>query len=411
MLHQQKMLTFAKTKWRVLSKNKISILFLGAFCLLHIGCSTTRNTPFTRAYHQLVVRYNLFFNAQQAYDELLRVQTESFQDDFSEMLPIFPFVRLTEKTQRGGAFDTVVERMERAIRNHSILSESGHEYNPFMKNVWLLLGKAHVQNQDYDDALAVFSHIANLFRDDADVVAEAKVWTMRAYIETGRLCKAENLANGLKEIELSADLNALFAKTYAYLLFEKGKYAEAIPFLQKTIEFQRNNIQRRRLQFLLGQTFAAVGDNAAAFRTFESVHGMRTPHQLSLNATLQQASVVSESQKPQMLRELHRLSRRAVNRGYLNQIHLAISDIYFRKNDTASAERHYALAQLSYTPFSPASPQFLFPFEASTFYFFNPQSVVQGRYEFQRLWGNRALEDNWRTQNRQAILLIEPVEE
>ena len=355
----------------VLSNKKISLFFLGFFLLFSLfGCSTTRNTPFTRAYHQFVTRYNLFFNAQQAYDEILRNQTERFEDDFSELLPIFPFVRLTEKTQRGGAFDTVVERMERAIQNHSILSESGEEYNPFMRNVWLLLGKAHVQNQDYDDALAVFSHVAHLFRDDADAVTEAKLWTMRAYIETGRLYDAEKIANILKSSNLPINLNALFVKTYAYLLFEKREYSAAIPFLQKTIDFQRNNIQRRRLQFLLGQTFAAVGDHAAAFRAFESVRGMRTPHVLALNAIVQQYAVASESEKEQLVSELRRLSRRTN---------------------------------------SPIGTTFAFigQVDESTFYFFNPQSVMQGRYEFQRLWGNRPLEDNWRISSRSATSLIE----
>ena len=493
------------------------MFFSGIFCLVFLfSCSTSRNTPFTRAYHQLVARYNLFFNAQQAYDEILRNQTERFQDDYSKMLPLFPFVRLTEKTQRGGAFDTVVERTERAIYTHSISSESGNEYNPFMRNVWLLLGRAHVQNQDYDDALAVFSYVVHLFRDDADVVAEAKLWTMRAYIETGRFCEAERLANFLKESELPTNLKALFVKNYAYLFLEKREYPQAIPFLQKTIEFQRNTIQRRRLQFLLGQTFATIGDNAAAFRAFESVRGIRTPHELSLNAIIQQSAVASELQKPQMLSELHRLSRRANNRDFLDKIHFAIGNIYFRKNDTTSAIRHYvlaentqnansrkrALAQMALADiffdkkdFIQAEPRYsealaflsatdeaylrvsfrvdvlrtLVPHllavqeqdslqqlaklsqaeqerminrhiaerrererdaerEAhvanlflptqhfvgqplmtteSSFYFFNPQIVAQGRSEFQRLWGNRPLEDNWRTRNRQTILSYE----
>jgi tetratricopeptide (TPR) repeat protein len=443
------------------------------------------------------------------------------------MLPIFPFVRLTEKTQRGGAFDAVVEKTEKAIRNHSISTSPDEEHNPFMSNVWLLMGKAHVQNQDYKEAMAVFSHIVHLFRNDADVVAEAQLWKMRAYIETGRFCDAENLANILKSSYLPTRLDQLFTKTYTYLLFHKGKYAEALPYLQKTIDFQRNNIQRRRLQFLLGQTFAAIGENAAAFRAFQSVRSIRTPHELALNAVIQQSIVAPEAEKQQILNELQRMARRAVNENYFDKIHFAIGNIYLRQNDTTRAVQHYLLAEkerntinqertlaqialadiffaekdfvqalprysetlLSLPETSNAHPRVVFraevlhelvprlltvseqdslqwmarlprveqeeiirrhiakrresereaereaylsaqfarapqlaePFQSAaeaafalvgrtdetTFYFHNPQLVAQGRSEFQRRWGNRRLEDNWRTNNRQATLLTE----
>ena len=34
--------------------------------------------------------------------------------------------------------------------------------------------------------------------------------------------------------------------------------------------------------------------------------------------------------------------------------------------------------------------------QSATFYFYNPQTVAQGKQEFQRRWGNRPNEDNWR---------------
>ena len=36
-------------------------------------------------------------------------------------------------------------------------------------------------------------------------------------------------------------------------------------------------------------------------------------------------------------------------------------------------------------------------------YFYNPQLIKTGQQEWQRRWGNRALEDNWRRQNKQVI--------
>ena len=40
-------------------------------------------------------------------------------------------------------------------------------------------------------------------------------------------------------------------------------------------------------------------------------------------------------------------------------------------------------------------------------YFYNPQLVKQGQQEWRRRWGNRPLEDNWRRQNKQVVIIDE----
>ncbi|MDR2917186.1 MAG: hypothetical protein LBV74_20520 [Tannerella sp.] len=41
----------------------------------------------------------------------------------------------------------------------------------------------------------------------------------------------------------------------------------------------------------------------------------------------------------------------------------------------------------------------------SSFYFYNPQVVAQGKTQFQNKWGKRTLEDNWRRRNKKVTLL------
>ena len=43
----------------------------------------------------------------------------------------------------------------------------------------------------------------------------------------------------------------------------------------------------------------------------------------------------------------------------------------------------------------------------SGFYFDNPELVSNGRVEFQRLWGNRKIEDNWRRKNKRSVVTEE----
>ncbi|MDH6390451.1 hypothetical protein M2480_001424 [Parabacteroides sp. PFB2-12] len=47
---------------------------------------------------------------------------------------------------------------------------------------------------------------------------------------------------------------------------------------------------------------------------------------------------------------------------------------------------------------------------AGGFYFYNPQTVAQGKTQFQRRWGRRTLEDNWRRSNKKMTTFDDPQE-
>lgn len=46
--------------------------------------------------------------------------------------------------------------------------------------------------------------------------------------------------------------------------------------------------------------------------------------------------------------------------------------------------------------------------DGSSFYFYNPQTVAQGKTQFQRKWGRRRLEDNWRRRKKELSTFMEP---
>ena len=47
----------------------------------------------------------------------------------------------------------------------------------------------------------------------------------------------------------------------------------------------------------------------------------------------------------------------------------------------------------------------------SSFYFYNPQAVAQGKKQFQRKWGRRPLEDDWRRRNKRVTTFDEPTDD
>ena len=326
----------------MLLKDKIGFLFAGCISVvLCAGCSTGRNTSATRAFHELTTRYNIYYNAERAYDEIMEHQSLRFSDNYSELLPFYPFTSLSEKTLSGGPFDVVVEKTTKAIREHSITAKprrdpaqrqteayrrwlQQEEFNPFIQKAWLLLGKAHLQNRDYEQALAAFTHMQRIYRNEPDLLTEVQIWMMRTYTEMGRMYDAENMLHILRSSTVPEPLNTLFTETYTHYLFEKEAYSEVIPWLMRVIDREAYSGQKRRLQYLLGQIYTIVGEKEKAFHAFEEVKGLSTPYLLTLHATISQLAVAPEAAQPGIRRALEKMRKKTKNESDLERIQYAL---------------------------------------------------------------------------------------
>lgn len=298
--------------------------------LLGEGCSSGKNTRGTRAYHELTTRYNIYFNAEKAYNGILESQTESYRDDYTTLLPFYAGKPVEEKKRTGGAFDAVVDKTSKAIREHSIIAKPRRdpskpqsrtfkqwlqqdEFNPFIHNAWLLLGKAHLQNGDYAQAMAVFMQIQRLFKQDADLITETEIWLLRAYTETDRMPDAGNIVYLLQSKTIAPHLLDLFTGTYANYLIHKREYAESIPWLKKAIAREKYFWQKKRLQYLLGQLYELIGEKEPAYNAYEQVKSLGSPFVFTLNATIAQLFVASEAQRPKIREALRKLHDKAAN--------------------------------------------------------------------------------------------------
>lgn len=288
------------------------ITVVAILLFLFEACSPQRNTATTRAYHELTTRYNIYFNAEEAYHEILQEQSENFSEDYTKLIPFYPGSLNKKKTTDSGPFDPVIDKTEKAIRKHSISSKprrdpnKAHsqeyrqwlrqeEFNPFLKNVWLLRGKAFLQNGDYDEALSVFSGIMRLYSYESALVDASEIWMLRTYTDMENWYDAEKTAYSLRNKKLSGNLEKLFTEHFTYFLIQNKRYQEAISYLRKIITQETDHIRKKRWQFLLGQLYVLTGDIENAYHAFNQVKGLRTPTELSINANRWQTALKNDT--------------------------------------------------------------------------------------------------------------------
>lgn len=369
------------------------ISIIGALLILFPACSNQKNTAVTRAYHSINTRYNVHFNAQEAYDEALKSKLENTKDNLSETVYIYPVTEddkessssstgdnvssttaSTTSTTSGnnsqedairatsGSFGVTIDKCTKAIKEHSIkvkpkrdASRRGdkeymawikqQEFNPFLKNTWILLGKAELHNGNYLRSAATFSYISKIYSTNREIVAECNLWTARAYSEMGWFYEAENILRKIDQAGgVPEKLEGLYSSVYANLLTHLGNFEKSVPFLETAIKKEKNKRQKMRMEYLLGQVYAKMGDYEKAYLAFDKIPGMSTPYEFEFNARLQQMELPGMNENNKILGELNKMSKRSKNKEYLDQIYSAIGKNHLQHEDTTKAIENYKKA-------------------------------------------------------------------
>ena len=325
------------------------------------GCGTKKNTAMSRNWQAFNTRYNVYFNGNEHYKETLKTMEDEYEDDFTRMLLTHPADARADETmpKPKGDFKRTIEKMQKAIQLHSIkkkpAKKSGSakekafrardEFNPFLHNAWLMLGKGQYFNGDFMGAAATFMYISRHFTWLPEVVTEALLWQARSYAALDWTYEAENILVRIKEKDLTGkNLRHLYDIVESSYLIKAGRCEEAIPFLRQAAA-SSSGVQKHRLYFLLGQACRQAGKDAEAYEAFKKAgSGFSTPYRLKFNARIKQSEVFSGSDISKEVSALKAMTRYQRNIDYLDQIYYAIGNLYLSRKDTADAKANYILA-------------------------------------------------------------------
>ena len=93
-----------------------------AIVFLLCGCSVKRNNFFSRNYHQLTTRYNVYFNGNQALKSGVKTMETKHEEDYTNLLPVFVSNIQRTRSLCVSDMDYAAEKAAKAIDNHSLLS-------------------------------------------------------------------------------------------------------------------------------------------------------------------------------------------------------------------------------------------------------------------------------------------------
>ncbi|MCM1223489.1 MAG: tetratricopeptide repeat protein, partial [Lachnospiraceae bacterium] len=334
----------------------LSVLMLGLW-----SCSTNKNTASSRRWQAFTTRYNVYFNGSEHYKEQLKAMEKGYQDDYSRRVPMHPAEAKSDPKmpQPTGDFKRTIEKMQKAIQLHSITKKpkkrtssakdkafrAREEFNPFLHNAWLMMGRAQYYNGDFLGAASTFYYISKHFKWLPDVVDEAKLWQVRSYLAMDWLYEAENILVHIHRDKLNTKSNQeLYDFDQADYLVRSGKGEEAVPFLTRAAQ-AASGTQKNRLYFLLGQVQRDLGNKQQAYLAFSKAgKGASTDYRTKFNARIAQSEVFTGSNIKSEVNALKSMARYQRNKEYLDQIFYAIGNLYLSRQDSVQAEKSYAEA-------------------------------------------------------------------
>jgi tetratricopeptide (TPR) repeat protein len=336
---------------RTLSLQRLAVVFLLQVVL--IACSTKKNTFIARQYHTLTAHYNVFFNGNEALKEGVATLENNHQDNFLQILPVFK--EGTEKDRQA-----IVANMTRAeekgyktIVKHS-MEFGGIEYNKWIDDSYLLIGKANYYKGDYLKAKNIFELVTFKYKKNTERF-EAHLWLAKIALnekkETEAFKHLNTVRQALEEHLLPKKLQKFFYYVAIDYYNRTKAYEESIAYLQKALKATINNKLKTRLLFILAQVYQAQDNHPLAFKTYQEVIRKNPPYDLAFHAKINSALTYDPSyvsKKIDLKTTLLKMAKEKKNEDYLDEIYYALA-IYElkRKNENQALDYLRLSAQKS----------------------------------------------------------------
>ncbi len=328
--------------------------------ILLIGCSTKKNTWLSRNYHNMTAHYNVYFNGKESMKEGVKSIQKSNQDDYTQILTVFPDSKKEAASVASSNMDRSIEKGVKLIKKHSIRKKpkkkdndsqqyknfiSQNEFNKWVDNAYLMIGKAHFMKHEFYVAQQSFSYMFREFRIGPEWY-EAQLYMARSYIEIGDYATAKIILD-VYDLEGKAPykLYGFFSAIYADYYLRQGDVASAIPFMKTAAESITGKYYRTRFNFILAQLYHDQNMYAEASAAYKKVIQSNPPYELAFNAKVNRVSVVFEEEGfAAVLKEVKKLLRDKRNQDYTDQIYYALGKAYLAEQQEQIATDNFVLS-------------------------------------------------------------------
>ena len=320
------------------------------------GCSVKRNNFFSRNYHQLTTRYNVYFNGDQALKSGIKHMENRHKEDYTHLLPVF--VSNDEQTRSicSSDMDYAIEKAAKAIDKHSITAKPRRRKNKDSKNYqtfrkkkefnnqldkcYLLLGKAYFYKKKYTMANNTFRFIQRQYAEDEALMTEVSIWLFRSLTEMGRYEEAARIMDRLDGSTLKRKQREMVAAARTDFYVRQGMYEQAIPEAERLVRTCKSIKRKPRYNFLLSQLYVKENQDGAAKLALKKATRFNFNYEMVFNARIGMALAYQEGDAA-VEKKLKKMLRDSRNEEFQDRIYYALANIENKRGNEEGAAGLY----------------------------------------------------------------------
>ena len=189
-----------------------------------------KNTGSTRFFHGLTSRYNIYFNGNESFKAGVAKVNAGYTDDFSNLLRIFEYSDPQTVSMCSADMERAIQKASKVISLKSITAKpetkgndlpsqkdeefmSRKEYNEWVDDCYLLMGKARFYKREYELAKSTLNYNISSSADKL-LITESTIWLARIYNETSNYNESFRILNGLDpSLNFSNEMKGLYYTT------------------------------------------------------------------------------------------------------------------------------------------------------------------------------------------------------
>lgn len=323
-------------------------LLVTALLAATLSCSNKKNTLVRRMYHNLTAHYNTWWNGNESLKDAIRDLDKNVKDNFTEILPVFKLGSKKDLAAINPKADRAIEKASKVIQNNSMYFNK-KEYNRWIDDSYLMIGKAYFYKQEYPAARRTFEFIVNRYKD-SPLLPEVYIWTALTNNQMGQFVRADQELDKFRAVmkrqPQPRSLLLFYYKTLADYYLKQDKSAEAIKALEKAIENSRSKNDKARLYYILGQLYWKAGQLGTASQMFAEVVKRNPRYDMLFSAQISMARCFdpSSGNAEKVEKLLKDLLAEEKNKDYQDQIYYALAELYLRNNRRADAIENLRLS-------------------------------------------------------------------
>ncbi|MBK7029217.1 MAG: tetratricopeptide repeat protein [Bacteroidales bacterium] len=325
-------------KLRIPYKLIFAFFLLGSIIIVY-SCSTKKNTFTRRVYHNLTTHYNIYWNANESYKNGILDLQKNLRDNYNKILFVNNYGSADDSRKIYSAMDRSIEKASLAIQRHSLFFNK-KEYNRWVDDCYLLIGKAQFYKQDYLSAKRTFEYLTRQYPDEA-IAHHANLWMIKTSLQQKKydevLAGLELMDATIEKDRVPFSVRKQIPLIYADYYILNGNYTAAKNHLLEGITLNADRKFRMRLYYILGQISQQEKDYAKATEYYTKVSKGPSSFEMAFNARINMAKAfdIYTGDKSNLEKQLKRMAKDTKNKEFLDQVYFALAELaQLDKNDT-----------------------------------------------------------------------------